>query len=74
MKKTIRLSESDLHRIIKESVKRTLNESSNPFKYKIYEIIKETFEKMGYMVDGNGTDVMDINDPNSEQYCSLNFF
>ena len=27
MKKTIRLTESDLHRIVKESVKRTLNEA-----------------------------------------------
>lgn len=31
MKKTVRLSESDLHRVIKESVKRILKETYNPF-------------------------------------------
>ena len=29
MKKTIRLTESDLHRVIKESVKRILRENAN---------------------------------------------
>ena len=39
MKKTIRLSESDLHRVIKESVKRILREQEEQGKY--YWIIKE---------------------------------
>ena len=31
MKKTIRLTESDLHKIVNESVKRILREDSNPY-------------------------------------------
>lgn len=33
MKQTIRLTESDLHRIVRESVKRILKESNNEFTY-----------------------------------------
>jgi len=40
-KKLIRLTESDLHRIVKESVKRVLNESINDKLQFIIDIVKD---------------------------------
>lgn len=37
MKRRIKLTESDLHRVIKESVKNVLREHTNSFNYDVYE-------------------------------------
>lgn len=37
MKKIVRLTESDLHRIVKESVKRTLKEYWQPYNYDLWD-------------------------------------
>ena len=37
MKKVIRLTEGDLHRIVKESVKRALNEYWQPYNYDLWD-------------------------------------
>ena len=49
MKRTIRLTESDLHRIVRESVKRVLNENDNDdnILYRIYSISSDA-------INGNG--------------------
>lgn len=73
MKKTIRLTESDLHKVIEESVRVILNESENPFKDSIYDIVQRTMEEMGYSVNGNGSE-MEISTQNGDEYCSLTFF
>ena len=37
MKKVIRLTEGDIHRIVKESVKRVLNEYWQPYNYDLWD-------------------------------------
>lgn len=37
MKRRIKLTESDLHKVIKESVKKVLSEQTNSFEYDVYE-------------------------------------
>lgn len=37
MKKIVRLTEGDLHRIVKESVKRTLKEYWQPYNYDLWD-------------------------------------
>ena len=45
MKRRIRLSESDLHRVIKESVKRVLNENDYPFDLnKFHSLVQDGYE------------------------------
>lgn len=58
MKRTIRLTESDLHRIIKESVKRALNETElnydvDNFSGKNYKNPPEEIDPTGYLDDPN---------------------
>lgn len=51
MKKTIRLTESDLHRVIAESVKRIMNEGDERFLPQLqqtYETLKREYEKWQY--------------------------
>lgn len=45
MKKTIRLSESELHRVIKESVRKILKEDSEPYKWEGLDDDRKEFEK-----------------------------
>jgi hypothetical protein len=50
MKKIIRLTESDLHRIVKKSVNRILREMDEP--YNEHEYSDEDFDEYGNRVDG----------------------
>ena len=62
MKQRIRLTESDLHRIIKESVKQVLNESTqitDPFE--IYNTLKYGDFYKAIITQGSGEDLMIIN-------------
>lgn len=62
MKKIIRLTEGDLHRIIKESVKRTLNEGSFSNNYKECLRLLEK-AKSAIMIDYTNDADYDENDP-----------
>ena len=58
MKKTIRLTESDLHRIVKESVKRVLKEDSDEDVYSQVKMLCERFidiftNHIDYIKQGN---------------------
>ena len=61
-KKLIRLTESDLHRIVKESVNRILNEVKygleNAYRYKGYRMLKG-----GVVIDPNGKEIGKVDNP-----------
>ena len=63
MKKIVRLTESDLHRIVKESVNKTLNELHGP---KIYD--DDGFDRDGYDREGWNRNGVHVNGYNREQY------
>ena len=51
MKKVIRLTEGDLHKIVKESVKRVLKESGTPIPFKVLD---RYLESIGFECTGEG--------------------
>ena len=66
-KNRIRLTESDLHRIVKESVNKTLNEFHGP---KIYDdgYDREGYDEDGYDREGWNRNGVHVNGYNREQY------
>lgn len=60
MKKTIRLTESDLHRVIKESVKRILNESTSDNSERLNSICDYFMDHQGYLPASDCKFLMDI--------------
>jgi hypothetical protein len=53
MKKMVRLTECDLHRIIKESVNKVLNENGNELQSMVFDAIKSLDEAMMDCENGN---------------------
>lgn len=78
MKNVIRLTESDLHRIVRNSVKKMINELEGP-KYSEYDsrgFDRDGFDKNGYDEDGYDRDGWNRNDVhingyNREQYANM---
>ena len=86
MKQRIRLSESDLHRLIKESVKQVLNEesyrkeaqkgqhTSGQFRNKVWDVINEALEKNFSDFSIGVGDGWDVTNPyNEDDYIHITF-
>jgi hypothetical protein len=79
MKKIVRLTESDLHRIVKESVKRALNESNESHLLKVlcYELINNSGKlkpKVNVEEVGDIEDEYDVNIEFNGGYISATGF
>lgn len=74
-KKLIRLTESDLHRVIKESVKNILVENKINFYNEVYDcVINALISKFGdNLVNFTGNGIEITNPQNENSFININF-
>lgn len=75
-KKLIRLTEGDLHRIIKESVNNVLTENNYNFYNEVYDCVMNSLISMfgDELVNFTGDGIDVTNPQNTESFININFY